>query len=84
MLIDGTVECWSRTTGYTVEFNTLQPLIGNWNDTNILLDAHDLATFNGFLDLDFITGDECQIKANEALIVNTLQLQSIRLLNEFV
>jgi len=85
MVSNGTISYWVRSgLKYTGQYHQIRLIVGDHNDTNNLIDAHDLATCCGMSDLDFVTTDNKEIKMNETTIKKTMQINSIILLSKSI
>jgi hypothetical protein len=79
----GDVVCWMRRVTYPSLKNQISVPIGDPDDVDILLDAHDLATNRKLTSLRFVTGDKEHIKDNEGLILRTLSISKVMYLLDF-
>lgn len=78
------VVCWMRRVTYPTLKNQISGQVGDLDDVDILLDAHDLAANKNLKSLEFITGDKEHIKDNEDLILKNLRIARIRYLLDFL
>ena len=68
------LNCWVRRLPYKDLKNCISQYVKDFNDVQILLDAHDLAAKNKSLSLTFITGDNNHIIRNKEKLSDVLDI----------